>query len=1297
MSEFYMQCEEEELAPCQSNIDKTNQTENFNHIHNGHAAASPEPVVPPAPTVQSAAIKTTILPFVPGSVVPQQLLAGVLQSIPIPAGGKGQPIYIASKLSSGNQQNIATPVGYILPTGQAVTFLTPTQTGSLISPQLLSPASTPKPAAVQIPVTFIQTPSALPTITTVNPSGTSAVGISPSNSLPLTFPAAPELPSTSSSTPPLNSAADDQTQNSTTQSTSQLLASISSLKTRARTRKTSFPPQTVSPKVFQNVLKVPQFCSRCNVAYKVVRELRGYMCHCNPDLINSVHELTTKPRLRARRAKRINDRIYSTAHVHESTVSPTSSLTSVSSRHPAASPTPPPPPCLKNITTLEIPEGVQSPGTGDYDSQGKLIMLVEDFYYGKDPGHPVLIENNQVPVMMKCHLCDKKLKNNIKLMNHMKHHMEMDHQRGDEKSHTMCQHCFRNFSTPFSLQCHLETVHSQVESASLCKICELSYDNTPLFLHHMKNFHKPGEMPYGCQVCKFRSSFYYDVIIHFRELHKDTANLLCPYCLKVFRSCNSYQLHYNKHQKKSVLHCDLCRLQFLYAKDRTEHKALFHQTYRKPVQLLGLKPGTKITIRAYSVTKVNDNTHCGKPAMNSDSSSASSVLAPQSVVQRITPPKRKPVESILDVMTKFQKQCEPSQSWFCIECNFEIPDFSTHFPTFVHCSLCRYSTCCSRAYANHMISNHVPRKTSTKYLNLYKPCPKLGILTCSTCTYSTEIGDMMATHLAQHPSHAFSHCKFNVCWFFFCLFFRFVFIPSHLIQKSHWLNSGTVIQERDMQMDPNSLPQTTNSPSNHCTNPPDSIACTHSIPSVHPVVKSTVPDDDCGTQPRELTLQKIALSTQAEEKLEGSLTVAQHKTLLYALCFGVPQAASQFDTQPEVVQSLLFKKQLQLGPPKSRERLIPQASDRLAEWVLCRREQQLPIDETSLFTKATQLTSPDGGPDVSYGWAVDFLINHDLSLQSLANSRRLLPHKCQERLQTFTSVMRNQVSSCGLGLSAIAAMDELSIFIDMEQLDPASADSFSMMSAFRLVGDKDPFIDVLLATLADGTILPTVVFLRGEPLSPDAPALPDIILEAKPEGFSDEERLQLWFEKVWSRHLKPNSGSQGLMLMDPYRGHLSSKFLVSLGSVRTLPGIIPHACTSRLQPLEACVGVVLREFLQARWSQHVTEAPQELICAVPGDLALLISAWLLEMLDVLAERPEFLQRSFEPVLSSNTDLEPEGFSGLVQNLTEALMMSTGEEQESSEPQAESKDNASADVSASLLASLSNPENYEENL
>lgn len=51
-------------------------------------------------------------------------------------------------------------------------------------------------------------------------------------------------------------------------------------------------------------------------------------------------------------------------------------------------------------------------------------------------------------------------------MNHTKHHMELERQTGEVDYHTMCQHCYRNFSTPFRLQCHVETVHNKAESSS---------------------------------------------------------------------------------------------------------------------------------------------------------------------------------------------------------------------------------------------------------------------------------------------------------------------------------------------------------------------------------------------------------------------------------------------------------------------------------------------------------------------------------------------------------------------------------------------------------------------------------------------------------------------------------------------------------------------------------------------------------------------------------------------------------------------------------------------------------------
>ncbi|KAL7829580.1 hypothetical protein AOLI_G00304650 [Acnodon oligacanthus] len=1393
--EFYMQCEEEDLAPCQSVADEAILTVDVESAaHNGHVVVSPVPsdggpaVSPPVLTVQSPAVvdvKTTVLPTAAAPVVPK-LLSNILQPVQMAAcGTTGQPIYFASQALPGAPQKITTPVGYILPTatGQSITFLTPAQANQIIATQLASPSGTQQAASpgnyttVQIPVNLtIRGPSSVQNFTAVASTGMPAMGFSSSSVLPFSSPADPvQMATPAPSVPPVAAAeklvpevqppkvetapaaglthtAPAAVQNHTVPAavptrivppavpshtvavtvptrtvpvparkvsvptrilpsavltrmvpvTAPTISASTTVSTQASSQipnKTlsvlapkpqaqNSAPRTVVTQVFQGASRPPQTCSLCGASYKIVHALRGYLCRCNQELEKGIQALAVQPR--KKKARRIS---------HNSPVAPSSVSASTSSRHPSASP-PPPATSLKNITTSEIPEGAPSPGTGDYDQHGKLIILVEDFFYGKDPGRPVLIENNQVPIMMKCHLCDKRLKNNIKLMNHMKHHMEMELQMGDGDCHTVCQHCFRNFSSPFTLQCHVETVHSQVECTALCKICELSFDNEPLFLNHMKNFHNPGEMPYMCQVCNFRSSFYNDVVNHFRELHKDTNNLQCPYCLKVFKSSNSYQLHYSKHQKKSVLHCDKCRLQFLFSKEKTDHKASFHRTHLKPVQLLGLKPGTKVTIRAYTVTRVDDNSSIKAPSVNVQSpprkevlsAPAPSIPVSQCAVQKITPTKRKPVESMLEIMTKFQSQCEPAKKQFCIECNYEIPDFSSHFPTFVHCSLCRYRTCCSRAYANHMISNHVSRKTTAKYLNLYKPCPKLGKLSCRSCNYTTKVGDLMANHLIVHPGHCSSQCRFNEG--FARGYKRFVYIPTELIQQDQRPNPGTFMPLCVMQVGQHSL-SNLSKPATHpnqCINLPVSSVHTPSIPiQVQPVDQSTVPDENCGTQPKDSAPRNRGLSNGAqahsEDKVVGSLTLAQHKIVLYALCFGVPQAANHFDIQPKEVQSLLLKRQLQLGPPKSREGLIPRASDHLAEWVLCQREQQLPINEGKLFSKAAEIMSKDGGPGISYEWAVDFLLRHNLGVQALAMSSRLLPPKAQEHVHSFTCFMTKQVTTHGFGRSFIGAVDELSIFIDMEQLDPASADSSSMMSAFKLVGDSDPLMDIVLVGLADGTMLTAMVFLKGEPLNPGAPSLPDsVILEAKPEGFSDEERLQLWFDKVWRQHVEPSSGGKGLLVLDTYRGHITDDFLASLNSANTLPGIVPRACSSRLQPLEVCVGPVLRELVQARWSQHVTEAPQDLIGAEPADLALLVAAWLVEMLDVIAAKPDLLQRSFDQVLNSSTEMAPAELSKLVRRLAEAIVVTNIQGQETEEVESGEKSNTSDITSPSPLPS-----------
>lgn len=89
-------------------------------------------------------------------------------------------------------------------------------------------------------------------------------------------------------------------------------------------------------------------------------------------------------------------------------------------------------------------------------------------------------------------------------------------------------------------------------------------------------------------------------------------------------------------------------------------------------------------------------------------------------------------------------------------------------------------------------------------------------------------------------------------------------------------------------------------------------------------------------------------------------------------------------------------------------------------------------------------------------------------------------------------------------------MDELSIFIHPDKL--SSEDP----SALQLLGSADdtPVVDVVLSALSDGTRLTPILFFRGTTL-PVPDGFPDnVLLEARQEGFTNEERLQIWIDKV---------------------------------------------------------------------------------------------------------------------------------------------------------------------------------------
>ncbi|KAM4724786.1 uncharacterized protein FYW61_013083 [Anableps anableps] len=267
----------------------------------------------------------------------------------------------------------------------------------------------------------------------------------------------------------------------------------------------------------------PPDCLICKSQYKLITELRGFMCMCSPAIAEGLRNLK---RLRIKRRRRERERRKALKSSREpqmlhkepqiqTVVSPVKVVTPPrriqkysgdifsdelsSSTSPTLSP--------------QLPEKLLPV---DYPPS-KLVIMVEDFFYGRAPGSSTdkdsLLEDKFRGVFHCIH-CSTVLSNNIKLMDHMQQHASvLSQEDGHVDSMSSCPHCFRHYPSPFSLQCHMRDVHSQNNSAVMCKICELAFDNEPALLCHMKSTHKPGEMPYACQVCEFRSSFYSDALV----------------------------------------------------------------------------------------------------------------------------------------------------------------------------------------------------------------------------------------------------------------------------------------------------------------------------------------------------------------------------------------------------------------------------------------------------------------------------------------------------------------------------------------------------------------------------------------------------------------------------------------------------------------------------------------------------------------------------------------------------------------------------------------------------------------
>ncbi|KAF0024088.1 hypothetical protein F2P81_022890 [Scophthalmus maximus] len=610
-------------------------------------------------------------------------------------------------------------------------------------------------------------------------------------------------------------------------------------------------------------------------------------------------------------------------------------------------------------------------------------------------------------------------------------------------------------------------------------------------------------------------------------------------------------------QKKHVFGCDKCRLHFLYVKERMEHKLLHHRTHVRPAQLTGLKPGTKVV-------------------------DVAPPLPPQEA------PHRRPVESMGPLLSSLSEAAGVSRPLQrCVECLSVIRSFRTHFPSLVHCSLCRFLTCCATAYANHMINNHETCRKNPQYRSLFQSDPRV-----------TSPGGR--------------------------------FVPIHLLPSRE-------------------------------TSTPLSVK-----PLASPSPLSSPPA---------MTITFLGPHPQPELPPDSPLSVFQLAAVLTSLCYGLAQAARRCQTPAAAISSWIWQQERAL-----RGRTWSWRTEKLAEWLLKQREQQLVVSEDVLLQEARGILGEDSQLTERYSWTVDFMLRHDATLQTGAGTRTLLPLDIKEKIHTFTQTLRSLIRSRALPPHRVGCMDEFSIFVRSDSTHHLTPSSFQLCGSL----DDMPLFDVMLSALSDGTLLCPLLFFRGTSSHlPDG--FPDnVLLRARPDGFTDNERLHIWMEQVetfdllihvsffyvaetfqslWSRDRllsgpmqvwRPRVATsawdgQSVLMVDVHRGHLTHHFLSSFTDVV----VIPSGCSCRLQPLHVCVTPVLRDFLQVRWTQLVSQGLDGLGL---DQLALTLACWLSELCSTVNSESDILRRSFSSVCDLQQVDDRWETERMIRVLNEALIL-----------------------------------------
>lgn len=92
----------------------------------------------------------------------------------------------------------------------------------------------------------------------------------------------------------------------------------------------------------------------------------------------------------------------------------------------------------------------------------------------------------------------------------------------------------------------------------------------------------------------------------------------------------------------------------------------------------------------------------------------------------------------------------------------------------------------------------------------------------------------------------------------------------------------------------------------------------------------------------------------------------------------------------------------------------------------------------------------------------------------------------------------------------VGAMDELPVFLDLDLFQQQDGAALQLWGS----GPARLLLTVVLTPLADGSLLPPLLLCTGNPCCLPEGFPDNVLLEARPQGFPDQDCLDVWVRKV---------------------------------------------------------------------------------------------------------------------------------------------------------------------------------------